>query len=214
MHQLTITTATDTTTTSHDDFDDAHRAMMSRVIAADLYLHADSPTPPNVTMFTLVDVHNVDELTRRPRVTGTAVIAPVTGGPVVPAEHSAFNALLWISQHDLAWHRDHSHEPSGRFPLAILHAAGAEAHQLFTAGTLYNQAAELAGVSRDEARPHQRTFDHIHAHVVALARSGRTLIPAELAAEVCGHLGKDTSPQQTAALIWWAALVMWGVNAD
>lgn len=47
MHELTIATDDTTNTTPYNDFDDAFRALMSHVIAEDLYLHAKWPTPHN-----------------------------------------------------------------------------------------------------------------------------------------------------------------------
>lgn len=212
MHLLTVTSDT-TTTVPYDDFDEAHRALMSHVIADDLYLHADWPMPVNVAKFTLVNVDDRDDLTRRPRVVGTATIAPYVGGPIESPHYSAGNAQQWINHHEVTWRHGRDHEPGAGLPLALLHAAKAEARHLFTAGTTYNQAAELAGVSHDEARPHQRTFDRLRSVAIELARTKPNLAADDLAEEIRSHLGVDTTEHQTAGLIWWAALLIWGVNA-
>jgi len=69
MHQLTIATDAATSTTGHDDFADAHRALMSHVIAQDLYLHASWPTPRTAATFKLI---SLDPAGREPLITGTA----------------------------------------------------------------------------------------------------------------------------------------------
>lgn len=214
MHQLTVIRDTATSTVPYEDFADAHRALMSHVIADDLYLHADWPMPANAAKFTLVNINSRDEHTRHPRVVGTAVIEPLIGGPIESPRFCAHNAQQWITHHDVTWRHGHDDDPGTGLPLAILHAAKAEARQLFTAGTTYNQAADLAGVSRDEARPHQRTFDRLRAHAITIARTKPDLSADELADEVRTHLGPDTTEQQTAGLIWWVALLIWAAHAE
>lgn len=214
MHQLTVTRGTTTTTAvPYEDFDEAHRALMSHVIADDLYLHADWPMPVNVAKFTLVNVDDCDELTRRPRVVGTATIAPCVGGPIESPPYSARHAQRWITDHEATWYQGSDHDHGAGFPLAVLHAAQAEARYLFTAGTTYSQAAELAGVSHDEARPHQRTFDRLRPIAISRARTQPNLTPDALAEEVRSHLSVDITEHQTAGLIWWFALLIWGVRA-
>lgn len=216
MHLLTVirdTASTTVTAVPYEDFDEAHRALMSHVIADDLYLHADWPIPVNVAKFTLVNVDDRDELTRRPRVVGTATIAPFIGGAIESAPYCARNAQRWITDHEATWYQGSERDCGARFPLALMHAAQAEARNLFTAGTCYAQAAQLAGVSHDEARPHQRTFDRLRHVAISLARTKPNLSADELATEVSSHLGADITEHQTAGLIWWVALLIWGVHA-
>jgi hypothetical protein len=80
MHQLTIATDTATSTTGHDDFADAHRALMSHVIAHDLYLRASWPTSRTAVTFKLVSLDHTDH---RPRIAGTATIEPAPAKPVI-----------------------------------------------------------------------------------------------------------------------------------
>ncbi len=75
---VVFATGTTTNTTPHNDFDDAFRALMSHVVAQDLYLHAQGPAPR--TAFTLV---SLDERARESRIIGTATIAPTTAKSVV-----------------------------------------------------------------------------------------------------------------------------------
>lgn len=212
MHELTIATDDTTNTTPYNDFDDAFRALMSHVIAQDLYLHAKWPTPRTTTAFKLV---SLDEVARESRIIGTATIAPAPGKPVVSPYYSAVAALRWTADHASTWEFGCDTDAGVRYPLAVLTAARAEARNWFTAGTIYNEAAELSDVGIAEVpRPRQNTFEMLRDSAMSAGRNGRITNATELAAAVQTQLTADITPQQTAALIWYYALILWGVTAS
>lgn len=88
MHKLAITIGDTTHTVSSSDFEHARRTLTSYVVANDLYLDAKLGGPCEATAFQLV---SIDETTRkpRPRVVGTATIAPAADRDVAPADYSA-----------------------------------------------------------------------------------------------------------------------------
>jgi hypothetical protein len=211
MYQLTIARGEGTTTTPHGDFEDAHRMLMSRVIAEDLYLHADWSNRHPATTFKLV---KLDEATRRPHVVGTATIDTASAKPVVAPFQSAQAALRWISDHTATWLHGCDTDPGVRYPLAVLTAARAEARGWFRAGIIYPEAARLCdNGNADVPRPRQTTYEVLRHYAIGAGHLGQPLTPGGLAAEVQCHLTAETTPQQTAALSWWTALLMWGVNA-
>lgn len=212
MHQLTIATDTATHTTPHDDFADAHRALMSHVIAQDLYLHASWPTPRTAVTFKLV---RLDPAEHRPLITGTATIEPAPAKPVIGPYYSAEAALRWTADQSVIWRHGCDTDPGVRYPLAVLTAARAEARYSFTAGTIYNEAAELSDVGiADVPRPRQNTLEILRSSAINAARNQSITTAAELAHAVQAHLTVDITPQQTAALIWYYALILWGVTAS
>ncbi|KMO69843.1 hypothetical protein [Mycolicibacterium chlorophenolicum] len=211
MHELTIATDDTTNTTPYNDFDDAFRALMSHVIAHDLYLHAKWPTPRTATAFTLV---HLDEAARQSRIIGTATIAPTAGKPVVAPYYSATAALRWTAQHTSTYEFGCDTDPGGRYPLAVLTAARAEARNSFTAGNIYPEAASLSDAgSPDVPRPTQHTFERLRDNAIHAARNRTITTPAELAAAVAAQLTPDTTAEQTAALIWYYALILWAASA-
>jgi hypothetical protein len=212
MHQLTIATDTETSTTGHDDFADAHRALMSHVIAQDLYLHASWPTPRTAATFQLI---SLDPTGRQPLITGTATIEPAPAKPVIGPYYSAETALRWTADHTATWRHGCDTDPGVRYPLAVLTTARAEALCWFTAGTIYNEAAELSDVGIAEVpRPRQNTFDILRESAILAGRNANITTAAELADAVQAQLTADVTPQQTAALIWYFALIMWGATAS
>jgi hypothetical protein len=211
MHQLTIDLGDTKRTVPYDDFEAAHRMLMSHVVAEDLYLHTDWSSPQPGTTFKLL---KVDQDCTRPRVVGTATIALAPAKPVDAPYYSAQEALRWIADHEAVWMFGADNDPGVRYPLAVLTAARAEARGWFSAGAIYTEAASLAGVDIDEVpRPRQVTLEVLRDHAIAAGRREHPLNAADLATEVQRHLTADVTPQQTAALIWWAALLIWGVNA-
>ncbi|GAB4987786.1 hypothetical protein MAHJHV58_47320 [Mycobacterium avium subsp. hominissuis] len=211
MHELTIATDDTTNTTPYNDFDDAFRALMSHVIAEDLYLHAKWPTPRTTTAFKLV---HLDEAARQSRIVGTATIAPSTGKPVVAPYYSAAAALRWTVENTSTWKFGCETDPGARYPLAVLTAARAEACNWFTAGNIYPEAASLSDAgSPDVPRPSQHTFERLRDNAISAARNRTITTPAELADAVAAQLTPDITPEQTAALIWYYALILWGVSA-
>ena len=102
-----------------------------------------------------------------------------------------------------------------RYPLAVLTAARAEARYCFTAGTIYHEAADLSDVgTTDVPRPRQTTFEILRDSAVTASRNGSITTAAELAAAVQTQLTPDITPHRPAALIWYYALILWGVTAS
>jgi hypothetical protein len=212
MHRLTITTDDATRTIACDDFADAHRALLSHVIAQDLYLHASWRTPRTAVTFKLI---SLDPASHRPRITGTATIEPTPVKPVIGPYYSAEAALRWTADHTATWRHGCDTDPGVRYPLAVLTAARAEARYSFTAGTIYNEAAGLSDVGIAEVpRPRQNTFENLRESAISAGRNGGITNATELAAAVQTELSADITPQQTAALIWYYALILWGVTAS
>lgn len=212
MHELTIATDDTTTTTPHNDFDDAFRALMSHVIAQDLHLHAKWPTPRTTTAFKLV---SLDEVARESRIIGTATIAPAAGKPVVAPYYSAVAALRWTADNTSTWEFGSDTDPGVRYPLTVLTAARAEARNWFAAGNIYPEAASLSDAgTTDVPRPTQHTFERLRDSAAAAATNKTITTPAELADAVNAQLTPDITPQQTAALIWYYALILWAVTAS
>jgi hypothetical protein len=92
MHQLTVDHAgAPATVTAHPSFDEAHRALLADAIRADYYLWAITRADSH-THYRLVTPADPDDAegTRRPRITGTAIIEelPHSGLPVVVAAPS------------------------------------------------------------------------------------------------------------------------------
>ena len=212
MHQLTIELDDTTSTTPYNDFETAHQQLLSHVIAKDLYLHVDSDDRETGTTFQLV---RVTERTTRPRIVGTARIEPAPATPVADPYYSAHAALCWIADRDTIWLHGCDTDSGARYPLAVLTAARAEARRWVAAGTIYDEAAELAGVDNDQVpRPHHATLAILRDEIVTDAALRAEPLPAAgLAAEVQRLLPANTTPHQTAALIWWSALLMWGATA-
>lgn len=211
MHQLTIATDTATSTTGHDDFADAHRALMSHVIAQDLYLHASWPAPRTAATFKLVSLDPAD---RQPHFTGTATIEPAPAKPVIGPYYSAEAALRWTADHSATWRHGCDTDPGVRHLLAVLTAAHAEARYWVTAGTIYDEAADLSDVASTEVpRPRQNTFEILRDSAITAGQNASITNAAELARAAQAQLTADITPQQTAALIWYYALILWGLNA-
>ncbi|MBN3459766.1 hypothetical protein JNN96_37680 [Mycobacterium sp. DSM 3803] len=212
MHQLTIELDDTTSTMPYSDFETAHQQLLSHVIAKDLYLHANSRNGEPGTSFQLVRVNGHPT---RPRVVGTARIEPAPANPVATPYYSARAALDWIAERDAIWLQGCDTDSGVRYPLAVLTAARAEARRWVAAGTIYDEAAELAGIDNNQVpRPHHATLAILRDEIVtAAALRAQPLPAAALASEVQRILPAETTPQQTDALIWWSALLMWGATA-
>lgn len=78
MYQLIIANGATTSTTDHDDFDDARRALIERVIDADLYVCGEQPLgetadrEPTAVVFDLLALSPAGS---QPHRVGTATIA-------------------------------------------------------------------------------------------------------------------------------------------
>jgi hypothetical protein len=211
MYELTITTPTDVDTTPYNDFPDAHQALMSHVIAKDLYMHAKWPAPRDSPSFKLL---SLDDGAREPRVVAYASIAPAAAKPVIAPYYSAQDALRWTSDHNATWRHWSDNDPGVLYPVAVLTTARAEARRSFTAGVIFPEAADLSDAgTTDVPRPSQHTFELLRDSAITAGRNGTVTNAAELVAAVDIQLTADITPLQTAALIWYYALILWGVTA-
>jgi hypothetical protein len=215
MHQLTIDrSAKSVSTSEHPDFSDAHRALMTYIIGADYYLRQVPNTDPD-TSYELVQLADDDDPAhlRRPRITGRAVIAKLshTAIPVSSPYYTACDAQRWISDHKATWLYGSDTDPGHRYPMTMLTMASAEAHYTLRAGVLLPEAARLAGVD-DSPAPEQSTVEALRHN--AIGNADRTHTPAELAAAVQQMLPAAVTDQQTAALVWYYALIQWGATTS
>lgn len=216
MYQLRIDDAGTNTNnvTVHPNYDSAHRSLIDYVIGADYYLHRIPTTTP-ATRYELLDLGDAADqdapAASQPRSTGCAVIdqLPDTAADADTPYCAAVAAQRWITDHRQLWSHGADTDPGARYPLAVLTAARAEARCWFCAGTLLREAAQLAGVE-PPPHPDQPTLDTLR-HTAIQHRS--TTTAAELAAAVQETLPLGMPPAHTAALIWWFALLAWGVNA-
>ncbi|WP_431241037.1 hypothetical protein ACQ86B_28450 (plasmid) [Mycolicibacterium aichiense] len=208
MHTLTITTDNTTNTTTCHDLDDALRTLVAEAIKQNLHLHPSEPTGRHNTTFTLIRPD------RAVRVIGTATIAAAANKPVAAPYYSAVAALRWTADHTSTWQCGSENDPGVRYPLAVLTAARAEARHWFTAGTLYPEAASLSDAGRAAVtRPSQHAFERLRHNAIHTARTDARITPAELATAVVTQLTPDITAEQTAALIWYYALIQWGASA-
>ena len=212
MYQLSIDhQGRSVTTTDHPDRDDAHRSLINYVIGADYYLRP-LPTHPDTTRYELLALAEPDSRATRPHHTGHATIAPAGHEASETATyHAAVAAQRWITDHHDTWHHGSDTDPGARYPLAVLTAARAEGHCWFTAGTLWREAAQLAGVELPTALD-QHVLETLRHH--ALSQAGTHPSPAELAAAVHAALPTATTTDQASALTWWYALLIWGATAS
>ena len=214
MHQLSIDHDTKSVSISdHPDFDDAHHALMQYVIGADYYLRPvqNAPTHTSYELLRLADDDDPARV-RHPRITGIAVISELTDTqPPVPAPYyTACDAQRWINDHDCTWRHGSEGDPGHRYPMTVLTMAHAEAHYTLRAGTLLPEAAQLAGV-QDSREPGQPTVEALRHNAICTATDTRS--PAAVATAVQQLLPAGVSDQQTAALVWYYALILWGANA-
>ncbi|QZH69563.1 hypothetical protein [Mycolicibacterium farcinogenes] len=214
MHQLTVTRdETTTTTPGFVDFEDAHRMLMAHAIGEDLYLHAHGKTNTHASTFHLVKLEGSPKA--QPRVVGIATIEPEPGQPVMSPYYCAVAAQEWIADHEAAYYHGIDHDPGRNYAGHVLTAARAEALRQFRAGTLFDEAVRLSdNGNQDVPRPRQTRLEILRDYAVDLANTGDILSAAQLAGEVERHLTPDITPQQTAALIWWTALLIWGAKAS
>jgi hypothetical protein len=215
MHQLTIDhNAKSVSISEHPDFGDAHGALMTYVIGADYYLR-QLPSPELTTSYELVQLADDDDPThlRRPRVTGRAVITKLshTAPPVSSPYYTACDAQRWIDDHKATWLHGSDTDPGHRYPMTVLTMASGEAHYTVRAGVLLPEAARLADIE-DSPAAEQSTLEALRHN--AIGNADRTHTPAELAAAVQQMLPAGVTEQQTAALIWYYALILWGATTS
>lgn len=215
MHQLTIDHNRQSVSISgHPNFHDAHRALLQYVVGADYYLRPVQTTCDHTSYELLRLAEDNDHAAARdPQVTGVAVIAELTDTqlPVSSPYFAACEAQRWISDHADKWLIGCPGDPGYHYPMAVLTMAHGEAHYHLRAGTLLPEAARLAGAD-DIAQPDQATVEALRHN--AISNDAGTHSPAAVAAAVQLLLPAGVSDQQTAALIWYYALILWGVNAS
>jgi hypothetical protein len=214
MHQLTIDHHNKSVTiTDHRNYDDARRALLKYVVGADYYLRAVQRTAAH-TSYQLLRLADLDDPQppRRPRITGTATIRelPDTELPLSARYFAACDAQRWIADHAVNWRHGSATDPGDHYPMTVLTMAHGEARRLLRAGALLPEAAHLAG-AEDLARADQAALEALRHHAIA-SRSDPD-DPATIAHAVTQLLPAGTDDHQSAALVWYYALIRWGVNA-
>ena len=107
MYQLIIANDATTSTTDHDDFNHARRALIEHVVDADLYVCGDQPfgeTADRATSTVEFDLLALSPLGRQPHRVGTATIAAsATGADVahqgLAAEAASYRSKAVVPQH-------------------------------------------------------------------------------------------------------------------
>lgn len=209
MHQLTIAADTGATTTHHDDYDDANRALLIHVKRSDTYLRSIAAPTNGRAAFELLRLSHTGT---QPTVTGAAFIEPISTTDATHTTtpyYAAAAALHWISdQQPTPRAAPPAAAPEGTHP--ALSAARAALHSTLQANPLWNEAATLADLTATPA-PSPHTFNRLR-HLVA-ALGFRPASPAALAAAVQRQTDANITPQQVAVLIWWTALLTWALAA-
>lgn len=214
MYQLSINhQGRSVTTTDHPDHDDAHRSLISYVIAADYYLRPLS-TDTDTVRYELLALADPDRRAARPQHTGHATISAVTSPATTAAadvDYAARQAHEWISHHEATWKFGTAGSRGSRYPLAVLNTAQAEAQYLLGAGTLWPEAAQMA-TSNVVAAPGRDQLESLRWH--AVEHTGAHRSPSALSAAVQAGLPEHLDTHQTMTLTWWYALLSWGVTAS
>lgn len=214
MHQLTIDHDSEpVATTAHPDFDDAHRALLKYVVSADYYLRPVQTSAAH-TRYQLLRLADPDDRTpsRHPRITGSATIRQLPDAelPLSAPHFAARDAQRWIADHAGTWLHGSDTDPGCRHPMTVLTMAHGEARCHLRAGTLLPEAARLAGVE-DCASPDQAALEALRHN--AISSTSNPDDPATIADAIQQLLPAGTGDHQSAALVWYYALIRWGVNA-
>ena len=213
MHQLTIDhNAKSVSISEHPDFGDAHRALLQYVVGADYYLRPIQNTPAHIS-YELLRLADIDDpaIGRNPTITGVAVIEERTEHqlPVSAPYFAACEAQRWISDNGNKWLHGSTTDPGYHYPMAVLTMAHGEAHHHLRAGTVLREAARLAGAA-DIAQPDASAIEALRDN--AISTDSHTHNPAAIATAVQQMLPAGITDQQTAALVWYYALILWGVR--
>lgn len=214
MHQLTIDhDAQPGSISDHADFADAHQALLKYVVRADYYLRPVQNTAAH-TSYELLRLADLDDPwpSREPQVAGVATIEVISHNEqqVASPYFAACDAQTWISNHASKWLYGASTDPGHNYPMAVLTMAHGEARFYLRAGTLLSEAAALAGVD-NPTRPDQATVETLRHN--AVGNRGLRDNPAAIATAVQQLLPAGTTKHQTAVLVWYYALLLWGVSA-
>lgn len=214
MHQLTINHDTQPGTVSdHLDSTAAHQALLKYAVGADYYLRPVPNTAAH-TSYELLRLTDLDDFrpSREPQVAGIATIEVISDNePAVPAPYFvACDAQAWISDHASKWSYGSDADPGYHYPIAVLTMARGEARFYLRAGALLTEAASLAGAD-GTATPDQATVEALRHNAIDNRVAPDN--PAAITAAVHRLLPAETTPAQTATLIWYYALLLWGVNA-
>ncbi|MGY1994358.1 hypothetical protein [Mycolicibacterium fortuitum] len=207
MHQLTVAAETGATTTTHHDYDDASRALLTHAKRSDTYLRPlVSPKPAAPIQRACFELVSLDGTRGRPNIAATAFIEPLAGpasGTAVTPYYAAAAALRWLSDH-----RNHNVTAAAsderRCSHPALDAADAVVQSPLMAEALWCEAAFLAELPEVPALPASVLCDLRHMFV---SRGYRPASAAALAAAVQRQLDTAVPSEQLAVATWWAALV-------
>jgi hypothetical protein len=207
MHQLTIDTTT-VTVTDHDGPDDARAALLNYAVAGDYYLRSVQTTAAHASYELLRLDDEVEPGHRRhePRIAGTATIEELAGSPPPAGApyFAACEAQRWISD---AEHIRQHRSPANPYSAAVLTIARGAARGHLRCGSVASEAAALAG-NTDNSRPDPATLEALRHN--AIASNDLPATPVAIAAAVQQHLPAGTNERQTATLVWYYALILWG----
>ena len=95
--------------------------------------------------------------------------------------------------------------------MTLLTMAHAAAHYTLRAGAVLPEAASLAGV-QDSRAAEQPTVEALRHNAICTATDTRS--SAAVATAVQQLLPAGTDDHQTAALVWYYALILWGAGAS
>ncbi|MBX8687869.1 hypothetical protein ABFW14_32930 [Mycolicibacterium fortuitum] len=205
MHQLTVAAETGATTTTHHDYDDASRALLTHAKRSDTYLRPlVSPTHAAPVQRACFELISLDARRGRPNIAATAFIEPLVvtaSGTAVTPYYTAAAALHWISDDH---HAGAAASDERRRSHPALDAAAAVIQSPLMAEALWCEAAALAELPEVPALPASVLCDLRHMFV---SRGYRPASAAALAAAVQRQLDTAVPPEQLAVATWWAALV-------
>ncbi|MBP2456235.1 hypothetical protein [Mycolicibacterium lutetiense] len=205
MHQLTIAAQTGATTTTHHDYDDASRALLSHAKRSDTYLRPlASPKPAAPIQRACFELISLDGMRGRPNIAATAFIEPVVvtaSGTAVTAYYAAAATLHWISDHH---HATAAASGEKRCSHPALDAADAVVQSPLMARALWCEVAFLAELPEASVLPASVLGD---LREMFVSRGYRPASAAALAAAVQRQLDTAATSEQVAVATWWAALV-------
>lgn len=213
MHQLTIDhDNTSVAISGHRSFSDAHHALLKYVVGADYYLRSVQTTPTHAS-YELLSLADPDDRApaRHPRVAGIAIIEELAHPAVrAPSPYfAACDACRWLGDHADKWVHGSPTDPGDHYPMSVLTKAHREARGLLDPGALLCEAAYLAGAEHAGAASHQILEALRHN---AISAGPATHTPAAVAGVVQALLPANVDEHQIAALIWYYALILWGVS--
>ncbi len=164
MYALTINTTTDILTSSHRHAADAHRALLTYAVAADLYLQASNPAAETASTFALLRLTEQPHA-HAPQRVGTATISPQPTKTANTQQSSVQHAWHGTTQDTITGRHRAATDPRMGHPMALPTTARAEATRLLTADTINPKAPLLSSAdATDQPRPRLTLFATLQDH--------------------------------------------------